>query len=152
MILRSYLVDQGIVQVPNNVSGGAPLPNSKLVTCFYTSIPDAYELAMRIRDSSGLDGGREMVSGRRHMHPGVLILFRALTYAQGYDLAVNICQTLDQLNMVSTITPEDEQAHYIQAIKRTTDIIDLGEDTGKRRQLLSINARISFQDREGFLG
>lgn len=151
-ILRSCLIDLGLVVMPGETP--VPLPDTSVISCFVGGMPSAYDKCVEITDAAGLDDGREMASGRRHMKPGVKILIRHLDDYEGAELAQTIALALDQsIDTMTTRVPEDDADHYVQTVKRTTSVIFLGEEqAANRRYLWSMNARISFQNREGFLG
>lgn len=151
-IIRSCLIDLGLVQLPPDMLNVTPLPNSDTVTCFVSSLPNNYDKAVCLYDSEGYNEGKEMRGGRRHLHPGVRVLIRHLEYDAGNSLAESIASALDQLDLVTTTVPEDNQPHYVQAFSRTTGIISLGEEVNQKRQRWTINGRVSFQSQEGFLG
>lgn len=146
-ILRSVLIDLGLVAMP----GSAPRQSGDLDTvyCFVGQMPDGYSRVLSIYDRGGLAGGREMNGGRRNVMPGVALLFRDLDgtagYRRGTDFAQAVAKALDErISMTATVVPEDEQTHTIQAVTRTTAVTHLGEETGKKRNHWSLNARLSF--------
>jgi hypothetical protein len=164
-ILRSCLIDLKLVQLPGiaTLPGTPTLPDTLIgkspVWCFVSSQPDsaepddAYDVALTIYDTVGLFQGREMRGGRKHTFPGVKLILRSIDYTYGYDRMNAIAVALDQqIYYTTTVAPEDKKPHYVASITRTTPIVALGEEPGRRRQLFSTNARITFQDREGSLG
>lgn len=160
-ILRSILIDLGLVQLPAElaVPGFTPLSSAglnlqdSLPLCFVGSLPNDPDRVVVMRDGGGLPGGREMNGGRRRAQPAVKFVVRDVAYDKAYTLANQIADALDeQIDMISTTVPEDQTVHYVAAVKRTTAVTDMGEEVGTKRNLFSIDCRITFQDQEPSIG
>lgn len=116
-------------------------------------MPDNNDFAVCIIDVVGRLYGRGMRPNHNNIHPGVEILVRDRDETKGYLRMLRIAEALDFASAVTTITPEDGMEHYITNIRRTTPVITLGEEIGKRRYRWSMNACVVFEkDSEPQLG
>jgi hypothetical protein len=97
----------------------------------------------------GMKFGRNQRTGKTWLHAGVKILVRALDHHTGYNLANSICVAIDDFTRGVVVI--DDVEHYVQSLYREP-LIELGEETLKKRQLFSINARVAMQDVEPSLG
>lgn len=143
-IVRSCLMDWGIVSYP----GQQPL----VLLCYAFSMPDAANEAVCVIDTSGVSFGKGMRSGKINIHPGVQIIVRHRDEVLGYLKMNEIKDGLDSHFPIATQVPEDGSVHRIANIRRTSPIITLGEEVGKRRYLWSLNAVVAFEYEEPSLG
>lgn len=149
-ILRSCLIDQGLVTLGSYDNNQQSYPDDSVV-CFVASMPDKYDRALGIYNRAGKNFGRTMEDGKRMLHPGLQLLFR-MPDESGYEFVNRVANALDQSILRITTTPPGSCTEcYVQGVTRGP-IIPLGEEVGKRRQLWSINVRISFQDRQPVQG
>lgn len=152
-ILRIALVDLGLVTLPGVEGQTLPyqqLPGDGTTLCFVSAMPNEPDQVVALYDMHGLIFGREMKEGKYQQHNGVLVKIRSLDYGLGYALANNIALALGTLH-AKAITVDEEDV-VIDNVYKTTTVVPLGEEVGTRRQLWTINARISFSDAEPSLG
>lgn len=146
-IFRSCLKDLGLVQYLG-VRGSLPV-------CIVGGTSDEIDIGVFILGSTGRVFGRRARDGKNLVHPGFKVIVRHTNYQTGYDLANSIAVAMDQRTFpIKTTLPTSEggSTYYIQNIIRTTEVVDLGEETGKKRQLWSINGRIAFEDEVSSIG
>lgn len=151
-VVRQYLINSGLVILPvvtGEVIPAQQLPGDGSTVCFTRSMPDDYDQAVCIFNTTGPIFGRRQRDGKQLMHPGVNVFVRTLDDT-GYDLAVTLANALDASTR-STIMI-DEMEYLVQSIYRTSPVISLGEEVGKQRQRWSINARVAFQDQQPIMG
>lgn len=148
--MRAYLIQQGVVVLPlrpgKNIGFRQIRPGIDPTPCFVSSMPDDYDNAVMIRGVAGAHFGRFQSTGQTMLHPGLKIMVRTLLYEQGWPLAQSIATALDNFTAATIIV--DDETHAVQSIYRTSNVIELGEEIGKKRQLFSINARIAMQAAE----
>jgi hypothetical protein len=118
--------------------------------CFVSSRPDEPDQLVCLYDVAGSVQGRRMADGRLLIHAGLSVIVRAADYT-GYALANAVASALDGVRRQDVEMP-DGTAHHVQSVYRTSTVVALGEEAGKRRQLWSFSARVAFQDSEPSLG
>lgn len=141
-IIRAALVQVGLVILPRG-RGPSTTP------CYVASLPDAPDQVVRIRDMVGLLFGRIQPTGKTLQHHGIKVTIRTLDFT-GYDFANSILNGIETLTNFTVVIAG--QKHIVQSAYRTTPLIDMGEEVGKKRQLWSFNARVAFADTEPSLG
>ncbi len=148
-IARQVLVNQGLVRSPGLPGRTLPpvqLPSDNWVVCFTdVSLPDSPDQVLLVTGASGIVFGKDMRAGKSMEHKGVKLVLRHIRPA-GYDLLARIADALDRTGMVSVTV--GNEVHYVQSFYRVGTVVSLGEETGKRRLLWSINFRVAYQDRE----
>ena len=144
-IVQAWLISQLSFLKSNELQE----PGDGSTVCLVDGMADEFDQAVFIQDQVGLDFGRRQ-RGKTERHPGIKIIIRALDHQTGFSLANAVANALDSSTMMTVSV--NGVSHYVQSIYKTSTIIRLGEEVGKRRQLWSINARIVFQDREPALG
>jgi hypothetical protein len=151
-ILRQILVDAQIVIMPAVLGQTIPFvqtPQDGSTVCYVSSMPDDVDQVVCLYNTMGRLFGR-LQEGKTKVHPGIKVEVRALDPGTGYDLISCISNALDKIQ-TQTVTV-DEIDHYIQSVYRTSPIVELGEEVGKKRQLFTLNARMAFQALEPSLG
>ena len=108
-------------------------------------MPDAGDDAVRVTDTVGRVLGREARTGKNLIQPGVMILVRSKVEQVGYLHANKIVVALDsQAYPIQTTVPDNGYVCTISNIHRTSPVIALGEEVGKKRFLHTIDLRITF--------
>jgi len=146
-IVRQYLIDKGIVidpEEPGELYTYNAIPGDGVTPCYVSSLPDDIDQAIVIKDQAGVYFGRRMPDGKSMLHPGIQFVIRSLDYQTGYDLANSIVLAFEAVN--NTNTTVNTVVYSVKSVYRTSTIIALGEEVGKKRQLFSINARVAFND------
>lgn len=160
-IVRAMLVGQKIVVMPAIEGRLVPYDQPRdrgLVPCLASKISDDYDELVAIIDVAGQNFGKPMRSGKAWVHPGIRVIIRSLSFPLGYALGVRIAAVLDAFT-TATVQVEEETDkgpvsvnHYVQSILRTSGLVYLGEQVGTKREQWSIDARVSMQDTQSFLG
>jgi len=149
-IVRACFVQLGLVIMPvsNEQLPVAQLPEDGTTQCYVGNQPDDVDQMVCVYGPAGRVFGREMRGGKTLLHSGIKVIVRALDYPTGWALANLIATTgMDSFPGNSTVTVTDDPTVYnVQSIYRTSDVIELGEEVGKKRQLFSINARIALNN------
>jgi hypothetical protein len=93
-IVRSCLVDLGIVMmpmVPGKLIPYGQLPDTDLMLCYVSSMPDEMERGVLITDSVGEWFGRIMDDGKYMQHPGIKMVVRTQSAADYGYVRQNLC-------------------------------------------------------------
>lgn len=146
-VLRSCLIDFGLVFYPGilEATAGEAGVNRGGYPCFVGSMPDEEDQAVRLRDSAGKIFGSRARDGVNTVYPGVTILVRSPDYTQGYLKTKAIADAIDKRFPLSTRLPEDGSPWFLQKVQRQTDVMTLGEEKGKQRELFSLNVYMIFE-------
>lgn len=136
-IIRSCLIDWNLVSYPGTASYKPP--------GFFSSMPDAPDQAICVFDTKGRDFGRGTRENLSNVHPSIQICVRWVDEAEGHDRVNKIAVALDTHFPIITVLPEDGSSWYIMNIRRTSPILMLGEEIGKRRNFWTINALVVFE-------
>jgi hypothetical protein len=140
-VLKAILVQLNLVEA-------GPTPVNELPPCFVSSMPDDPDNAVCIYDTIGRMFGRDFgAKGRQNVFPRVQIKIRSVDYS-GWSTILGIATALDALPATQIMVPDDGLYHYVSNVGRTSQVIALGEEVGKRRQLWAVNCRIVFQENE----
>jgi ribosome biogenesis GTPase A len=151
-IIRSILVTQKLVAMPPVAGKTVPfqqLPGDGTTLCFIGSMPDTPDQAVAIYDTPGIIWGRRQRDAKDLVHSGILIKIRTLDYS-GYDLANNLANSLVTIKQTNTII--GETTYYVASVYRTSNVVSLGEQVGKKRQQWTVQARVAFQDIQAPIG
>lgn len=112
---------------------------------FASGEPDLPDNCITVYDTTGLDEGREMVSGERQEHHGLQIRVRSKTQAVGFAKARDISVALDEDVYQETVAV-DGDSYLVWAVRRTGDPLFLGKDApNSKRNLFTINATVSLR-------
>lgn len=137
-ILRSCFIDFGLVSYPIR-SNAVTVP----VPCYVCSMPDMPNELVCLRDSIGRMFGRGARTGKMCVYPGVIVVVRSSDEVNGYLRANAIASALDTQNFpITTVAPDDGSIYHLMNIRRTTPIVSLGEEVGKKRFLWTINVEL----------
>jgi hypothetical protein len=149
-IVRACLVANGVVvapPVPNETVPYQQTPYDGSILCYAPSMPDEIDQAVCIYDTQGRVFGysQRKVSAngpKRLSHPGIKAVIRALDET-GSDVATRIANALDSIyNQTVTV----RGANYsVQSVYCIGEVIGLGEERGRKRQLWVVNARVAMQ-------
>lgn len=140
-LIREYLVSQGLVQYPGDIQ----TPGDGTTQCYVSSMPDDPDQILSVYDIAGLKWCRTQ-RGKNIIDPGVKLIVRALDYRGYTNVVLPITTILGAVNE-NTVSLNGVD-HFLHSVYRTSSIVSIGEETGKRRQLWYINARVSMQDIE----
>lgn len=144
-IIRSMLVAFGLVTFP--------IRTPTIWPCYVGSVPDASDLTVCVDDTVGMVFGRGARTGKNCVHPGIAIRVRGTDHVRGFLQANKIAVALDTRTFpVQVQLVEDGSLHIIANVYRTSPVIALGEEVGKKRNLWTLNARVSFDYDEPSLG
>jgi hypothetical protein len=146
-IVRQILINDGLVElppVPGQLLPQQQMPNDGTTACYVSSMPDTIDQAVMIKDIAGKYSGR-LMRGRSTVHFGLLIKIRALDESGYTTIAAPIYLALDEF-MPSIVMMPDGTEYPVQSVYPTSDIINIGEQVGKRREQWTINARLAFRD------
>lgn len=145
-VLRSCLIQLGLVLYPtDDLVTGIPPP------CYVSSMPDTPDTAICVFNVGGKLFGRRPRTGFSDIHPGVRLVARTPDDT-GWYLLQKIKDTMDTTFPIRTQLPEDGSVWTLQNIRCSTQIVSLGEEVGKRRQLWSITVNLVIQDGNPQLG
>lgn len=150
-IVQNALAGLGLVTLPEqrNLLSPIQLPGDHSTVCFANSSPDDYDQMVSVTDTAARMFGRRMRYPKYLMHNGISVLIRHLHPKFGWALANRIAvDGLDQLSNMQIQLYKSDEIHYVKTVYRTTSVIFLGEQVGKKRFLWSIMARVAFDDRE----
>lgn len=108
---------------------------------FVAFLPDAPDSAICLYDTEGRKDGRLMSSGKMIGHPGVQVMVRCLSYADGWKKAESIATLFDGVRKDS-VDMGSEGDYIIDNVSRTSPVESLGveEINNRRRHLFVINA------------
>lgn len=109
---------------------------------YVSAEPPEPDRVITVYDTSGTLEDRLQRSGRVPSHPGVQVRVRAESYPIGWDKAVAVATILDAIHNTSITV--DGTAYVVQVAKRTTDVLPLGMEVGTKRNLFTINARLTI--------
>ncbi len=152
-IVRAALVAQNLVLMPgdtvNQLIPFQQIPFDGSMPCYVSSMPDEIDQGLLLRDVAGHLFARRMEDGKYLVHCGLKLLMRTIEY--DYDSVNALFNAITAISKVSipiTDPAGNIVQHFVQTIYRTSTIIPLGEEVGKRRQLWSLNVRVAMQDQE----
>jgi hypothetical protein len=127
--------------VPGQILPVTQIPGNVQTPVYTLKMPDAPDQVVCLYDTAGKYNGR-LMRGQTTTHPGVSVIVRAPN-GDGYkELCIPITDAFD--NFFYSQVTVDEIPYGVHSVYRIGDIISLGEETGKRRQLWSINYRMCF--------
>jgi hypothetical protein len=153
-ILRQILVDAGLVTMPGVPQQTVPFqqaPGDGSTLCYTSSLPDDEDQAVLIKGTAGKVFGRQMRGGKTDVHHGVKFNIRSPNDEIGSLLAIALADGVDKIPPLLTVVL-NEVSHYVQSVYRTSSVMEMGEERGKKRQLWSFNVRIAMQNREPTIG
>lgn len=132
-VLQIYLIAQGVF---TNPASGMPWP------LFVNQMPNMPNICAAIYDTDGLLDGREMKPGRTVMHPGFQIRFRVFTFVDASAKGAAVEDKLDAiLRSIVVINPK---TYKIQATRRMSPVIPIGQEEGTTRLIFTLNGTITY--------
>lgn len=132
-LVRQHLINVGVVNHPD-VAGDWP--------AYVGKMPDDQDQMVHIKNTGGLMEGEILSSGQSINKPGLNFTIRAKDHPTAYDKAKQIWDALGAIFRNSVIVGGD--TYVLWAFKRLTPPVYLGEEVGKRRELFSIDGRVSI--------
>ena len=131
-VLSVYLIATGVVNLPSN----------PVWPCFYGQMPALPNQVVSIHDTDGILDGREMRGGKTVMHPGWQIRIRSQTENAAQIKGQQICIELDEILRTTVVI--GAKTYKIQATRRMSPIIPIGQEEGGARLLFTINGTITY--------
>jgi hypothetical protein len=144
-VLGVWLANQGIAIDQLAMRVRDPLSANKWAI-YEPSLPDQGDNILMLRNTAGLLDGRYMRGGLVVYHPGISIIIRAGQdrYEDGWNFGASLANALSAL--YNAVVPLNGKNYQIQSVTITTPPISLGEEKGTRRQLYSMNVRITISE------
>lgn len=118
-VLRHALIELGKGTLPT-ANGDWPI--------FVGGEPNKPDNCITCKDTDGIQEGRDMTSGYMQEHEGVQLRIRAVDHQTGWDRSQLLMAALDTLISYLTVSI-DSSTYSLEAVTRTTNIINLGKDT-----------------------
>jgi len=114
-------------------------------------MPNDGDQAIAIYDTGSKPDGRSHRSGRTVEHPSLQIRIRSADYPVAFQKALSLCSFLDSLSNLSVeILDEAGESTgnfaLIQSATRYGGIISLGNEEDGKRQILTINTRLTLAE------
>lgn len=109
----------------------------------YTNqLPSLPNNAAAVYDVVGYLEGRIMATGRTVEKPGIQIRFRATSQSVGVAKAAAVKNALDGIKRNTVVV--DGKSYILNAVRRTTPLLTLGQEEGGSRLLFTLNATLSY--------
>lgn len=134
-MLKVFLVQFGLVSDVNPPSASGDWP------CYVGNLPDMPHSAVAIFDIGGTTDGRNHRTGAMVTHPGISVMVRSQSYDAGFSKAAEIAAALDTI--ARTIVSVGSIAYRIDAVTRAGDVVSMGQEQEKRREMFSINGIVT---------
>jgi hypothetical protein len=136
-VIRQLLVDKGLVIHP----GAREIPHELTLQCYVNEVPDEiYEMVL-IKDVTASMFGHNQRSGDPFEHPGVLVNLRHTDPLLAARFAKSISKGIKAQNVTVTV---GELVYTVQTVYRSSSLISLGEEVGKRRFRWAFDAKIAM--------
>lgn len=143
-VIAKLLIDGGIgtkPEVPDNPATEWPVT--------YHNMPD--ELPndrITVFNTGFMTEGVDMGSGLGVRKPTIQVRIRAMNDAKAWVKGRQIETLLEQVDItsVTVTTQEPDEAWIIQSVLLTIPLIHIGQEEVGRRQIYTINAKVSFRD------
>lgn len=134
-VMAQYLVDVSVASIPP----ATPWPVYISLTPAGPGIPNELLVAY---DTNGLLDGRPMRTGQTYQHEGIQLRIQSTRYDVGFAKALQLLNTVDSINRTTVLTSAGD--FVLHNASRTTTIVPLGPDPDTRRQLFTLNVRLSL--------
>jgi len=139
IILRDYLIDQGVGVDPTTSSFDYPI--------YVSLLPDGDNVkdkSIAIIDTTPIHVQEWIRNGQTYVSYGIQILIRDSDYPTGFS---KMQVTLDALDSIKyTLLTHDSVEYKMRFFRRSSEIPLGQEDDNRRRQLFSINGLFSVID------
>lgn len=141
-IVQQLLVDAGTAILP----GLREIPDEDVVEVHANNAPDNINRCVLVRDTAGVQFGHDQREADVLEHAGLLITVRHDDDRKAGNICKAVAGTFKARKNVDVEV--DDLIYHVQSVYRTSSLLSLGEEVGKRRFLWSFNARVAMQARE----
>ncbi len=132
-VLAVYLIAEGTLSSP---STNKPWP------VFTNAMPEKPPEVASIYNTDGFMDGREHRGGRSVIHPGFSIILRTADNDRADEKYGEISQKLDEIN--NTVVVISGKSYKLNAIKRTSPLLPIGEEEGGGRLKFSVSGTLTY--------
>lgn len=134
-LLVPYLVSKGVASNPGT---------GNLWPAYINFLPEQPDEALCVFDTVGEVQGREMRGGQWLEKPGIQIMIRAKTNANGVNRGLKIINALKELYMFNVTLTSPTKQYQIHSFQRTSPTYPLGQEEGGSRLLYTLNGLITY--------
>lgn len=134
-VLVPYLISKGVASTPGTNN---PWP------AYTNFLPEMPNEALCVFDTTGEIQGREMRGGAWLEKPGIQVMIRAMTNANGTNRGLKISNALKELYMFNVTLATPTKQYQIHSFQRTSPIYPLGQEEGGARLLYTLNGLITY--------
>lgn len=136
-VVRQVLVDKGLVIHP----GTREIPHELTLQCYVNEVHDEIDEMVLVKDVTSSMFGHDQRTGDPFEHQGVLINLRHTDPLLAARFAKSISKNIKAQNVTAIV---GELVYTVQTVYRSSSLISLGEEVGKRRFRWAFDAKIAM--------
>lgn len=139
-IMLGYLVNQGLVILPPTLP-----PPPTVWVCYTNGMPDKPDNCVALFDGTPKLDGRIMRTGEVVRHPGLIVRIRAVDYDTGFNFGQLLIGYFDEvIGLTPALVTLDSVTYNIRNVSRKTDLVPLGEEKNTRRQIFTLDTKLTI--------